>query len=136
MFDEPSCEALNGAGFPCGMRPMIGEPFCWSHHPDRRAEAHDARRRGGTRSRGSGTSPAPDDVDVASLPGRMQLVELVLRQTFEQANCPARSRALAALVRLANDMDVQAEADQLQEQLRELTRLVDQQEKQRGGYGY
>ncbi len=134
MFDEPSCEALNGAGFPCGMRPLTGEQWCWSHSPDRRAEANDARKRGGERSRGSGTTPAPDDVDVASLPGRMQLVELVLRQTFEQANTPARSRALAALVRLASDMDQQAEAIEIAEQLQALTLLVDQQERVNRGY--
>ncbi len=135
MFDEPSCEALNGAGFPCGMRPMIGEPFCWSHHPDRRAEAHDARKRGGENTRAQPATPAPDDVDVGSLPGRMQLVELVLRQTFEQANTPARSRALAALVRLASDMDQQAEEAEIQDQLAELTRLVQERETERG-FGY
>ncbi len=133
MFDE-SCEALNGAGFPCMMRPLTGERWCWSHSPDKRAAANDARRKGGSHSRGADTSPVPDDVDVASLPGRFELVELVLRQTFEQANCPARSRALAALLRLANDMDQQAEAIEIAEQLGELTRLVE--EKERGGYGY
>jgi hypothetical protein len=133
MFDE-SCEALNGAGFPCMMRPLTGERWCWSHSPDRRAEAHDARRKGGSRSRGSGTTPAPDDLDVASLPGRMHLVELVLRQTFEQANTPARSRAVAALVRLAHTMDTEAEQIEIAEQLQELHRLVE--EKERGGYGY
>jgi hypothetical protein len=64
----------------------------------------------------------------------MQLVELVLRQTFEQANTPARSRALAALVRLASDMDQQAEAIEIAEQLQALTLLVDQQERVNRGY--
>ncbi len=134
MFDEPTCESLNGAGFPCGMRPMIGEPFCWSHHPDRRAEAHDARIRGGQRSRGSDASPAPIDMDVASLPGRMELVAFALRQTFEQANTPARSRALAALVRLAHAMDTEAEQIEIAERLQELTRLVEERERENRGY--
>ncbi len=134
MFDEPFCEALNGAGFPCGMRPLTGERWCWSHSPDKRAEAHDARRKGGSRSRGSDASPAPDDLDVTSLPGRFELVAFALRQTFEQANTPARSRALAALVRLAHTMDSEAEAAEMQEQLAELVRMVDQQEKERHGY--
>jgi hypothetical protein len=136
MFDEPSCESLNASGLPCMMRPLSGQPWCWSHHPDQRAARHDARIRGGQRSRGAGTSPVPDDLDVGSPAGRMHMVEHVLRDTMLQANTPARSRALAALLRLAHDLDVQAEADQLQEQLRELHRLVDQQESQRGGYGY
>ncbi len=134
MFDEPSCEATTQAGYPCLMRPLVGESFCWSHHPDRREAACDARRKGGSHSRGSGTSPAPDDLDVASLPGRMELVAFALHQTFEQANTPARSRALAALVRLAHTMDTEAEEAEIREELQALTRLVDQAEKERRGY--
>jgi hypothetical protein len=134
VFDEPFCEALNGAGFPCGMRPMIGEPYCWSHHPDQRAAACDARRRGGQRSRGADTTPAPIDVDLTSLPGRFELVELVLRDTLQQPNTPARSRALAALVRLAHAMDTEAEQIEIREQLQALTLLVDQQEMENRGY--
>ncbi len=134
MFDEPSCESLNASGLPCGMRPLVGERWCWSHSPDQRSAANDARRKGGSRSRGSDASPVPDDLDVASLPGRMELVAFALHQTFEQANTPARSRALAALVRLAHTMDTEAEAAEMQEQLAELVRMVDQQEKERHGY--
>jgi hypothetical protein len=64
----------------------------------------------------------------------MELVAFALHQTFEQANTPARSRALAALVRLAHAMDQQAEAIEIAEQLQALTLLVDQQEKERRGY--
>jgi hypothetical protein len=134
MFDEPTCESLNGAGFPCGMRPMVGERWCWSHSPDKRAAANDARRKGGSHSRGAATSPAPDDVDVASLPGRMELVELGVRDTLMQQNTPARSRALAALLRLAHDFDVQAEEALIAEQLQELHRLVEERERENRGY--
>jgi hypothetical protein len=115
------------------MPPMIGEDFCFAHHPDTRAARHDARIRGGTHSRGAATSPVPD-LDVASLPGRMELVAFALHQTFEQANTPARSRALAALVRLAHAMDTEAEEAEIAEQIRELHRLVDQQERENRGY--
>ncbi len=134
MFDEPSCESLNASGLPCQMRPLTGQPWCWSHHPDQRAARHDARIWGGQRSRGSDASPAPADLDLTSLPGRFELLEMVLRDTMLQANCPARSRALAALLRLANDMDVQAEAIEIAEQLQALTLLVDQQERENRGY--
>jgi hypothetical protein len=134
MFDEQSCESLTSAGFPCMMRPLTGERWCWSHSPDRRAEANDARRRGGENTRAQPASPAPIDLDVTSLPGRFELVELVLRDTMLQANTPARSRAVAALVRLAHTMDTEAEAAEMQEQLAELVRMVDQQEKERRGY--
>jgi hypothetical protein len=73
-------------------------------------------------------------VDLTSLPGRFELVELVLRDTMLQANTPARSRAVAALVRLAHTMDTEAEAAEMQEQLAELVRMVDQQETERRGY--
>jgi hypothetical protein len=116
------------------MRPLVGESFCWSHHPDRREAAHDARIRGGQRSRGADTTPAPIDLDLTSLPGRFELLEHVLRDTLQQPNCPARSRALAGLLRLANDMDQQAEAIEIAEQLQALTLLVE--EKERGAYGY
>jgi hypothetical protein len=64
----------------------------------------------------------------------MELVGLAIRDTWQQANCPARSRALAALLRLANDLDTEAEAIEIAEQLRELHRLVDQQERENRGY--
>jgi hypothetical protein len=64
----------------------------------------------------------------------MELVGLAIIDTWQQANTPARSRALAALVRLASDMDQQAEAIEIAEQLRELHRLVDQQERENRGY--
>jgi hypothetical protein len=135
MFDEPSCEALNASGLPCQMPPLIGESYCWSHSPDRRAEANDARKRGGERSRGSDASPAPDHVDVTSLPGRFEVLEHTLRDTMLQANTPARSRAVAALLRLAHDMDTAAEEAEIQEQIAELARMV--QERETGnGYGY
>jgi hypothetical protein len=64
----------------------------------------------------------------------MELVAFALHQTFEQANTPARSRALAALVRLAHTMDTEAEEAEIREELQALTRLVDQAEKERRGY--
>ncbi len=134
MHPEQMCEATTQAGFPCMMPPMIGERWCWSHSPDRRAEANDARKRGGQRSRGADTSPVPDDLDASNAPGRMELVGLAIRDTWQQANCPARSRALAHLLRLAHDLDSEAEAIEIAEQLRELHRLVDQQERENRGY--
>jgi hypothetical protein len=134
MFDEQSCEALNGAGFPCMMRPLTGERWCWSHSPDKRAAANDARRKGGSHSRGADTSPVPADLDASTAPGRMELVGLAIRDTWQQANCPARSRALAGLLRLAHDLDSEAEAIEIREELQALTLLVDQAEKERHGY--
>jgi hypothetical protein len=114
---------------------MVGETWCFAHHPDTRAAACDARKKGGQRSRGADTSPAPADLDVTSLPGRFELVELVLRDTMLQANTPARSRAVAALLRLAHDMDTAAEEAEIQEQIAELARAL--QERENGnGYGY
>jgi hypothetical protein len=129
------CEATTQAGFPCQMPPMVGETWCFAHHPDTRAAANDARKRGGERSRGADTSPVPDDLDVFTPGGRMHMVEHVLRDTMQQANTPARSRAVAALVRLASDMDQQAEEAEIQDQLAELTRLVQERERERG-FGY
>ncbi len=134
MYPEPQCHATTRSGLPCQMPPLVAEDFCFAHHPDTRAAANDARKRGGERSRGSDASPVPADLDVTSLPGRFELLELVLRDTMLQANTPARSRAVAALVRLAHTMDSEAEAVAMQEQLAELVRLVDQQEKERHGY--
>jgi hypothetical protein len=113
---------------------MVGERWCWSHSPDKRAEANDARKRGGENTRAQPTTPAPIDLDVTSLPGRFELLEHVLRDTLQQANTPARSKAVAALVRLAHTMDTEAEQIEIAEQLQELHRLVE--EKERGGYGY
>jgi hypothetical protein len=136
MFAESTCEALNASGLPCQMPPLTGEQWCWSHHPDRREAAHDARKRGGLHSRGSDTTPAPTELDVASLPGRFEVLEHTLRDTMQQPNTPARSRAVAALLRLAHDMDLQAEETEIREQLHELARLVERTETERGGYAY
>jgi hypothetical protein len=131
MFDEPSCESLNASGLPCMMRPLTGQPWCWSHHPDQRAARHDARRRGGERSRGADASPVPD-LDVFTPGGRMELVQNVIHSTMQQANTPARSRAVAALVRLAFDMDQQQEEIEIAAQVAELTRMVQERERERG----
>ncbi len=134
MYPESTCEALNASGMPCSMPPMVGETWCFAHHPDTRAARNDARKRGGTHSRGADTSPVPADLDASTAPGRMELVGLAIRDTWQQANCPARSRALAHLLRLAHDLDSEAEAIEIAEQLRELHRLVDQQERENRGY--
>ena len=130
--ETTGCEALTAAGLPCLMPAMVGEPWCWSHHPDQRAAANDARKRGGHHSRGADASPPPGDVDVGSLPGRMALVELGIRDTLLQPNTPARSRALGHLIRLAHDLDQQAESEEIREQIAELERLVDQREQNHG----
>ena len=43
---KPHCQALTKAGKSCGMPPVRGEHFCFTHHPDYTEESRKARELG------------------------------------------------------------------------------------------
>ena len=46
LAQKPHCHALTKLGEPCGMVPVRGEDFCFTHHPDLQKENHLARQIG------------------------------------------------------------------------------------------
>jgi len=51
------CVEPNAKGGPCGMPPLRGESYCWSHHPQKRLERKRAQQKG-TAIRHSSRMPA------------------------------------------------------------------------------
>lgn len=97
LGEAAACRARRGDGHACRMRPLNGGEHCWSHDPDRAAEAAAARRRGGLhRRRARDLRQAYDIKGVRTLNDIARVVEIGLTETLELANSVARSRALFA----------------------------------------
>jgi hypothetical protein len=65
MLIRKGCAYAKADGQPCRMAPLHDRPFCFSHDPERAAEAAEARRIGGLRRKKEGTIAIAFD-----LPGR------------------------------------------------------------------
>jgi hypothetical protein len=55
MLIRKGCAYAKADGQPCRMAPLHDRPFCFSHDPERAAEAAEARRVGGLRRKKEGT---------------------------------------------------------------------------------
>lgn len=55
MLIARRCAYAKADGQPCRMAPLHDRPYCFSHDPDRAAEAAEARRLGGLRRKKEGT---------------------------------------------------------------------------------
>jgi hypothetical protein len=55
MLIRKGCAYAKADGQPCRMAPLHDRPFCFSHDPERAAEAAEARRIGGLRRKKEGT---------------------------------------------------------------------------------
>ena len=55
MLIKKGCAYAKADGQPCRMAPLHDRPFCFSHDPERAAEAAEARRIGGLRRKKEGT---------------------------------------------------------------------------------
>src|SRR6266542_248459 len=55
MLITRRCAFAKADGQPCRMAPLHDRPYCFSHDPERAAEAAEARRLGGLRRRKEGT---------------------------------------------------------------------------------
>jgi hypothetical protein len=129
------CAGKNDRGEPCGMAPLKGEQWCFSHHPDRETERVAARKRGGRRNRVAGTvlTLAEDEAAVPLELGDMKAVQaalnLVWRDTMRQENSAQRSRTLVAVALAAMKA---LEVGEYEDRIRALEQTVAQQP-QRGG---
>ncbi len=55
MLIRKGCAYAKADGQPCRMAPLHERPYCFSHDPERAAEAAEARRLGGLRRKKEGT---------------------------------------------------------------------------------
>jgi hypothetical protein len=55
MLIRKGCAYAKADGQPCRMAPLHDRPYCFSHDPERAAEAAEARRLGGLRRKKEGT---------------------------------------------------------------------------------
>ena len=99
-----SCTARKADGSPCGANPMIDQQFCYSHHPDYKQEAANARRLGGNRRRREKTIEGAYDLadGLRSADGIRRVVEAVtfdllgMESTIARANAILRAAGVAA----------------------------------------
>ena len=92
----PACSARTRTGAPCGATPMRGQPFCFWHHPDHRADAAEARRLGGLRRRREKTLEGAYDLHEGfrSVDGILRFVEIAALDLLGLDTSVARSNAM------------------------------------------
>ncbi len=98
-----SCTARKADGSPCGANPMIDQQFCYSHHPDYKQEAANARRLGGNRRRREKTIEGAYDLNgLRSAADIQRVVEAItfdllgMESTIARANAILRAAGVAA----------------------------------------
>jgi hypothetical protein len=108
-----SCKAHKQDGTPCLQAPLVGEDFCFWHHPDHAEEADQARRLGGQRRRREGTLAAVYDFEgLSTLPEIRRLVEVAAFDILGLENSIARARTLAYLAQVAGALFERSELEE------------------------
>jgi hypothetical protein len=91
------CTAVMPDGRPCRAGPQLDRPFCFSHDPERAADAAEARRLGGQRRRREGTIAIAYDLPgLGSVEGIRRLLDIVVTDGLGLENGIARLRVLIA----------------------------------------
>ncbi len=95
MLIRKGCAYAKSDGQPCRMAPLHDRPYCFSHDPERAADAAEARRLGGARRRKEGTiSVAFDLPGLDSVAGIRRILEIATFDLFGLDNSIARARTL------------------------------------------
>jgi len=97
MLIRRRCAYAKADGQPCAMAPLRDRPYCFSHDPERAAEAAEARRLGGLRRRKEGTIAVAYDLPgLESVAGIRRLLDIVVTDAVGLENGIARLRVLIA----------------------------------------
>lgn len=92
------CKAKTKSGKACGMSPLKGMQYCFTHSPEVGAERAMAHRKGGERQR---TPHYGDDsiipCEVSTLADANKILAYTLAETVPMENSIARARLLLAL---------------------------------------
>jgi hypothetical protein len=95
MVARRSCAFVMPDGQPCQMAPQHDRPYCFTHDPERAADAAEARRLGGLRRRKEGTIAVAYDLPgLDTVVGIRRLLDIVVTDGVGLDNGIARLRVL------------------------------------------
>jgi hypothetical protein len=105
MVMRRRCVFPRSDGQPCQMAPQHDRPYCFSHDPERAADAAEARRMGGLRRRKEGTIAVAYDLPgLDTVPGIRRLLEIVVTDGIGLENGIARLRVLISTAAAAMNL--------------------------------
>lgn len=105
MLIRHGCAYAKVDGQPCRMAPLHDRPYCFSHDPERAAEAAEARRLGGLRRRKESTVAVAYDLPgLDTVEGIRRVLEIVVADTVGQEHGIARQRVLISAATAATNL--------------------------------
>ena len=105
MLIARRCAYAKEDGQPCRMAPLHDRPYCFSHDPERAAEAAEARRLGGLRRKKESTIAVAYDLPgLDTVAGIRRVLEIVVADSVGQEHGIARLRVLIAAAGAATNL--------------------------------
>jgi hypothetical protein len=105
MLIRKGCAYAKEDGQPCRMAPLHDRPYCFSHDPERAAEAAEARRLGGLRRKKEGTIAIAFDLPgLDTVAGIRRVLEIVVADSVGQEHGIARGRVLISAATAATNL--------------------------------
>ncbi len=105
MLIRKGCAYAKTDGQPCQMAPLRDRPYCFSHDPERAADAAEARRLGGMRRRKEGTIAVAYDLPgLDSVAGIRRLLDIVVTDGVGLENGIAKLRVLISTAVAATNL--------------------------------
>jgi hypothetical protein len=105
MLTTRGCVYAKADGQPCRMAPLHDRPYCFSHDPERAADAAEARRLGGLRRKKEGTIAVAYDLPgLDTVAGIRRVLEIVVADSVGQEHGIARLRVLIAAAGAATNL--------------------------------
>ena len=105
MLIARRCAYAKADGQPCRMAPLRDRPYCFSHDPERAAEAAEARRLGGLRRRKEGTiSVAYDLPGLDTVTGIRRLLQIAATDALGLDNGVQRVRVIISAAGAATNL--------------------------------
>lgn len=102
MADKRQCrETAKTTGEPCRMPPLEGSDYCWIHDPEKTKERTAARKLGGHHRKRSKVAEVPEGLDLSTVEGVQQLLEVAATDLLACDNGVSRSRALSYIASVA-----------------------------------
>ena len=116
------CREPKKDGSPCGMAPLAGSAYCFTHDPRRGRERAKARLRGGRNRRTAHGAPPPKSApELRSVDAIQQQLERGVMDTLVMPNSSQRNRTLGYLLGIALRA---LEVGEIEERLAALESLV------------
>ncbi len=105
MLIRKRCAYAKTDGQPCQMAPLRDRPYCFSHDPERAADAAEARRLGGMRRRKECTIAIAYDLPgLDSVAGIRRLLDIVVTDGVGLENGIAKLRVLISTAAAATNL--------------------------------